>query len=65
MPPGYTTLHSTASRDDATATVTVDPPDRHLAICGSATLDVPVNEVRTLDVTASVDRDTITFACTP
>jgi len=45
--------------------VTVDPPDRHLGISGSATLDVPVNEVRTLDVTASVDRDTITFACTP
>ena len=62
---------STATRDDATATVMVDPPDRHFGICGGATLGVPVNEERALDVavtdavTGAVDRDTITFACTP
>jgi len=58
-------------RDDGTATLTVEPPNRHLGVCASSTVTVPVGDERVLEVavtdasTAAVDRDKITFACHP
>ncbi len=62
---------STVTRDDGTTTLTVDPPNRHLGVCASSMLTVPVDGERVLEVavtdasTAAVDRDKITFACHP
>jgi len=62
---------STVTRDDGITTLTVDPTNRHLGVCASSTVTVPVGDERVLEVavtdasTAAVDRDKITFACHP